>query len=124
MRRHLNDDDLHGVIMSDGELLSSEFSMATAEELRFAGPWGQTFQEPVFDGVFNIINKRIVGEKHLKLSLQPEDLQLEIDAIAFNVTDEDWSADVKKAKVAFRLDVNVFRGNKSLQLMVDHIEPY
>lgn len=124
VRRHLNDDDLRGVIMSDGELLSSEFSMATAEELRFAGPWGQTFQEPVFDGVFNIINKRIVGEKHLKLSLQPENSQLEIDAIAFNVTDEDWAPDVKKAEVAFRLDVNVFRGNKSLQLMVDHIEPY
>lgn len=123
VRRHLNEDDLHGVIMSDGELLSSEFNMTTAEELRFAGPWGQTFQEPIFDGMFKIINKRIVGEKHLKLSLQPEDSNLEIDAIAFNVTDEDWSPDVKKAKVAFRLDVNVFRGNKSLQLMVDHIEP-
>ena len=123
VRRHLNDDDLHGVITSDGELLSSEFTMATAEELRFAGPWGQTFQEPVFDGVFNIISKRIVGEKHLKLSLQPEESKLEIDAIAFNVTDEDWPPDVKKAKVAFRLDVNVFRGNKSLQLMIDYIEP-
>ena len=123
VRRHLNDDDLQGVIMSDGELLSSEYSMATAEELRFAGPWGQTFQEPIFDGVFKIINKRIVGEKHLKLSLQPEDSQLEIDAIAFNITDEDWAPEVNKAKVAFRLDVNVFRGNKSLQLMVDHIEP-
>lgn len=123
VRRHLNKDDLHGVIMSDGELLSSEFSMITAEELRFAGPWGQTFQEPVFDGVFNIINKRIVGEKHLKLSLQPEGSQLEIDAIAFNVTDEDWSSELTKAKVAYRLDVNVFRGNKNLQLMVEHIEP-
>ena len=108
---------------SDGELLSSEFSMTTAEELRFAGPWGQTFQEPIFDGVFNIINKRIVGEKHLKLSLQPEGSKMEIDAIAFNVTDEDWSVDVKQAKIAYRLDVNVFRGNKSLQLMVDYIEP-
>ena len=123
VRRHLDEDDLHGVIMSDGELLASEYTMDTAEELRFAGPWGQTFQEPVFDDVFNIINKRIVGEKHLKLSLQPEGSQLEIDAIAFNVTDEDWAPDLRKAKVAFRLDVNVFRGNKSLQLMVDHIEP-
>ena len=123
VRRHLNEDDLRGVIMSDGELLSSEFSMATAEELRFAGPWGQTFQEPVFDGVFNIINKRILAEKHLKLSLQPQDSQLEIDDIAFNVTDEGWAPDLKKVKVAYRLDVNVFRGNKSLQLMVDHIEP-
>ena len=124
VRRHLNEDDLHGVIMSDGELLSSEFNMTTAEELRFAGPWGQTFQEPIFDGIFNIINKRIVGEKHLKLSLQPEGSKLEIDAIAFNMTDEEWTEDVKKVKVAFRLDVNVFRGNKSLQLMVDHLEPY
>ena len=124
VRRHLNEDDLHGVIMSDGELLSSEFSMATAEELRFAGPWGQIFQEPVFDGVFNIINKRIVGEKHLKLSLQPEGSPLEIDAIAFNITDEGWSADMKQANVAYRLDVNVFHGNKSLQLMVEYIEPF
>lgn len=123
VRRHLDEDDLHGVIMSDGELLESEFSMTTAEELRYAGPWGQTFQEPVFDGVFNIINKRIVGEKHLKLSLQPVNSNLEIDAIAFNTTDEEWSNEQNQANVAFRLDVNVFRGNKSLQLMVEHIEP-
>lgn len=124
VKRHLNEDDLQGVIMSDGELLESEFTMTTAEELRYAGPWGQTFQEPVFDGVFNIVNKRIVGEKHLKMSLQPEGLKFEIDAIAFNVTDEDWSDQVKQAKIAYRLDVNVFRGNKNLQLMVEHIEPY
>lgn len=123
VKRHLNEDDLQGVIMSDGELLESEFTMTTAEELRYAGPWGQTFQEPVFDGVFNIVNKRIVGEKHLKMSLQPEGLKCEIDAIAFNVTDEDWSDQVKQAKIAYRLDVNVFRGNKNLQLMVEHIEP-
>lgn len=123
VKRHLNEDDLHGVIMSDGELLESEFSMTTAEELRYAGPWGQTFQEPVFDGVFNIINKRIVGEKHLKLSLQPVNSSLEIDAIAFNTTDEEWSSEQNQANVAFRLDVNVFRGNRSLQLMVEHIEP-
>ncbi|MFK5914014.1 MAG: single-stranded-DNA-specific exonuclease RecJ [Woeseiaceae bacterium] len=123
VRRHLNEDNLHGVIMSDGELLNDEFTMTTAEELRFAGPWGQLFQEPVFDGVFNIKSKRIVGEKHLKMSLQPVDSNLEIDAIAFNITDEDWLPDLKKVKVAYRLDVNVFRGNKSLQLMVEYIEP-
>lgn len=127
VKRHLCEDDLQGVIISDGELLASEFTMTTAEELRYAGPWGQAFQEPVFDGMFNIINKRIVGEKHLKLSLQPDGSNMEIDAIAFNVTDENWkpslSGQAMKAKVAYRLDVNVFRGNKSLQLMVEHIEP-
>ena len=123
VRRHLGEDDLLGVVMSDGELLETELSMATAEELRFAGPWGQTFQEPVFDGLFNIMSKRIVGEKHLKLSLQPVDSHLEIDAIAFNVTDEEWPQQTRQAKIAYRLDVNVFRGNKNLQLMVEHIEP-
>lgn len=123
VRRHLVESDLQGVILSDGELLEPEFSMATAEELRFAGPWGQTFQEPVFDGKFNVLSKRIVGEKHLKLSLQPVGSQLDIDAIAFNVTDEDWPDQVKNVKVAYRLDVNVFRGNKNLQLMIDYIEP-
>ena len=123
VRNHLNEDDLQGVILSDGELLASEFSMKIAEELRYAGPWGQTFQEPVFDGVFNIMSKRIVGEKHLKLSLQPVNSGLEIDAIAFNTTDEDWPAEQTQVKVAYRLDVNVFRGNKNLQLMVEHIEP-
>lgn len=127
VRLHLNDDDLHGVILSDGELCASDFSMATAEELRFAGPWGQTFPEPVFDGVFTVKSRRIVGEKHLKMSLQPENSTIEIDAIAFNTTDKDWGADTasqaQKVEVAYRLDVNVFRGNKSLQLMVEHIAP-
>ena len=123
VRRHLCDDDLKGVVISDGELLEPELTMQTAEELRYAGPWGQTFQEPIFDGLFNIVNKRIVAEKHLKLSLQPEGSNLEIDAIAFNTTDKEWSQEHQQARVAYRLDVNVFRGRQNLQLMVEHIEP-
>ena len=64
-----------------------------------------------------------MGEKHLKLSLQPQGSNLEIDAIAFNTTDENWSHEQQQAKVAYRLDVNIFRGKRSLQLMVEHIEP-
>lgn len=123
VRRHLCEDDLQGIVVSDGELLETDLTMQTAEELRYAGPWGQTFQEPIFDGLFNIIHKRIVGEKHLKLSLQPHGSNLEIDAIAFNTTDENWSHEQQQAKVAYRLDVNTFRGKQSLQLMVEHIEP-
>lgn len=123
VRAHLTIDDLHEILLSDGELLEPELTMKTAEELRYAGPWGQTFQEPVFDGVFTIINKRIVGENHLKLSLQPEKSNLVIDAIAFNTTDESWPADTKQANLAYRLDINTFRGQSNLQLMVDFIEP-
>jgi len=123
VRQHLNEDDLKGVVMSDGELSSSELSMQTAEELRYAGPWGQTFPEPIFDGVFKIVNKRIVGENHLKLSLYAPDSDLEIDAIAFNVTDKSWPEQVSQVNIAYRLDVNIFRGQQNLQLMIDHIEP-
>lgn len=119
VRRHLSDDDLHGVITSDGELLESEFSMVIAEELRYAGPWGQTFQEPVFDGVFEIISKRIVGEKHLKMLVRAKDGKVELDAIAFQQTDEYWPEDIKSLQLAYRLDVNEFRGNRKIQLMVD-----
>jgi single-stranded-DNA-specific exonuclease len=124
VRRHLSAEQLQGVILSDGDLLASELNLETAEQLRFAGPWGQAFPEPVFDGVFRIMSKRIVGEKHLKLSLQPENSNAVIDAIAFNTTDEDWSNNTQYVTVAYRLDINHFRGQQSLQLMVEHIEPH
>ncbi len=122
VRAHLAEDDLQGVIFSDGELQATDFSLEMAETLRFAGPWGQHFPEPVFDGMFEIKHKRIVGEKHLKLSLLPQGGDREIDAIAFNMTDADWPAHIDMVRIAYRLDVNLFRGNKSLQLMIEHIE--
>lgn len=123
VRQHLSETDLTGIIMSDGELKSEEFNLQTAEELRFAGPWGQAFPEPVFDGIFHIRYKRVVAERHLKLTLQAEGSDTEVDAIAFNSSDADWPASTQKLRLAYRLDVNLFRGNKSLQLMVEHIEP-
>ena len=122
VRQHLTEDDLQGVITSDGELSADELSMTTAEELRYAGPWGQLFPEPVFDGIFTIVSKRIVAEKHLKLILQPAGTKTEIDAIAFNMTDAHWPDNVTRVNIAYRLDINVFRGQQTLQLMVDHLE--
>jgi len=63
-------DSLAGIIHSDGELLAAEFSLETARMLRNAGPWGQGFPEPVFDGGFTITDVRILGGKHLKLQLR------------------------------------------------------
>ncbi len=123
VRQHLSETDLTGIIMSDGELRADEFNLQLAEELRFAGPWGQAFPEPVFDGVFTIRHKRVVGERHLKLILQAEGSDIEVDAIAFNTSDAEWPDATRKLRLAYRLDVNLFRGNKTLQLMVEHIEP-
>lgn len=114
---------LTGEYISDGELTPNELTMAVATELREAGPWGQAFPEPLFDGHFKIIQQRIVGEKHLKLVLETECGRLMLDAIAFNVDLQIWpDASIQHARLVYKLDVNEFRGNQSLQLLIEQIE--
>jgi single-stranded-DNA-specific exonuclease len=127
VRKELGETALKGIILSDGELLPEEFSMHTAETLRSGGPWGQAFPEPIFDGEFKVLHQKLVGEKHLKLMLEPlykgHPTNVMIDGIAFNVDLRRWpDASVKTVHLAFKLDINEFRGNQSLQLMIDHIE--
>lgn len=122
--RHVDDVNLQAIIESDGELRESDFDLALATELRFAGPWGQHFPEPVFDGQFQIVQQRLVGEKHLKLVLSPVGSRQLIDAIAFNVNLDIWPDDtIDTVALAYRLDVNEFRGQRSLQLMIENISP-
>ncbi len=123
VKRHLGQEDLHREILSDGVLSGDELNLSLAEVLRAGGPWGQGFPEPLFDGIFKVINRRIVGERHLKLVLQPTDGKQSIDAIAFNTVDDDWPASVEQVELAYRLDVNEFNGRRSAQLMVEHISP-
>ena len=123
VRRHLSPEDLRREILSDGELADDELNLDLAEALRAGGPWGQGFPEPMFDGVFDLVSKRIVGEKHLKLVLRPEGGEQAIDAIAFNTVDDDWPVGVGQVELAYRLDVNEFNGKRSAQLMVEHIVP-
>lgn len=124
VRRQLDEDDLTGRILSDGQLGLQEFHLELARALRQAGPWGQHFPEPLFHGVFQIVQQRIVGERHLKLVLKTECGSLQLDGIAFNVDREVWpNPTVRWAEVAYKLDVNEFRGNESVQLMVVHLAP-
>ncbi|ENO3965587.1 single-stranded-DNA-specific exonuclease RecJ [Vibrio vulnificus] len=123
----LDEAALKGIVLSDGELKPEEFSMYTAELLRSAGPWGQAFPEPIFDGEFKVLHQKLVGEKHLKLMLEPlfkgHPTNIMIDGIAFNVDLRRWpDASVKTVRLAYKLDINEFRNNQSLQLMIEHIE--
>ncbi len=123
VREWLNEEQLTGELLSDGELLPVDLTLDTAHELRSAGPWGQGFEEPLFDGYFNLVQQRIVGEKHLKLVVETECSTLMLDAIAFNVDLSIWpDATIKQVRLVYKLDVNEFRGNQSLQLMVEQIE--
>lgn len=113
-------EDLEGVILSDGALPIESFNLDFAQMLRDAGPWGQNFPEPIFDDEFSIVQQRIVGEKHLKLVVE-KDKQV-FDAIAFNVDLKAWpNHQSSKIHLAYKLDINEFRGKKSVQLMVDHL---
>ncbi len=123
VQRHLGPADLRLEILSDGELAATELSLATAESLRNGGPWGQGFAEPLFDGIFDIVKRRIVGENHLKLVLRIPGSEQIIDAIAFNTLDDDWPADTTQVELAYRLDVNEYNGRRSVQLMVAHVQP-
>ena len=91
--------------------------------LKYAGPWGQMFPEPVFDGRFNIINQRIVGSNHLKLTLGVIGSPVCVDAIAFNIDLDEWlDHSCQQIHCAYQLDINEFRGNQSLQFIIRHIK--
>jgi len=114
----LTDDLRESIVLTDGELPGGYFTLDFAQYLKQAGPWGQEFPEPVFEHVFEIVQQRIVGEKHLKLVLKHQTGFL-IDGIAFNVDIKQWpNANVQHLKCAFVLDINEFRGKFTLQLLI------
>ena len=116
----LKAEDLQSIILSDGELDNHHLTIDFAEQLRDAGPWGQNFPEPLFDDVFTLIQQRIVGDKHLKVLVEKQGIA--IDGIAFNVDINAWpNTQVKQVHLAYRLDVNEFRGKRTVQLMIDSI---
>ncbi|MEB4674463.1 single-stranded-DNA-specific exonuclease RecJ [Enterobacteriaceae bacterium G50] len=115
---------LQGEILSDGELSPQEMTLDVAQMLREAGPWGQMFPEPLFDGHFRLLQQRIVGERHLKVMVEPIGGGPLLDGIAFNVDTTCWPDNgVREVKLAYKLDINEFRGNRSLQLIIDNIWP-
>jgi len=123
VRRHLNPDDLCGRLLSDGALSGQELCLEVAEALRDAGPWGQGFPEPLFDGVFEVVSHRILGGKHVKLSLRTPNHGTVIAAIAFNqASDYQRLPAQQRLRIAYRLDVNDWRGLRSAQLIIEHME--
>jgi single-stranded-DNA-specific exonuclease len=117
---------LTGVIYSDGALSAAELCIDTAAALRSAGPWGQGFPEPIFDGQFHVLDCRTVGEKHLKLRLQLPQGSEPIDAIAFGYFGAVATGNAEVAggaaiNLAYRLEINEYRGAARVQLNCQHL---
>jgi single-stranded-DNA-specific exonuclease len=120
--RHLSLENLQGKLLSDGELSRDDLVLEVADILRESGPWGQGFPEPLFDNYFFVVEQRIVGFKHLKMQLSLPENPTIFDAIAFNVDLEKWpNHRVRKVHAAYRLDVNEFRGQRNVQLLIEYL---
>ena len=123
VNQYISSDSLEDQCLTDGELSGDDFSLPLALAIQNAGPWGQSFPEPIFVGQFKILDKRVVGESHLKLKLQSRNNNT-LDAIAFNMTDDDWPSKLEQITSTYRLGINNYRGHSQVQLFIEHIEPF
>ena len=121
--QYISSDKLEDEYLTDGELSDEDFTVPLAQAIQDAGPWGQSFPEPTFAGQFKILDKRVVGENHLKLKLQLRGNSATLDAIAFNMTDTNWPPETQQIVSTYRLGINDFQGNTQVQLFLEHIEP-
>jgi len=110
-------------VETDGELRVEEIALATAEALRAGGPWGQAFPEPCFDGLFSIRNSRVIGERHMKMWVEPAGSGRSFDAIAFNhlTPGSPLVPPAGPLQLVYRLEVNEYQGERRLQLLIDHL---
>jgi len=122
VERRLQEIDLDQKVYSDGELNDAEMTIGFCELLKNAGPWGQEFPEPLFHGVFDVVQSRIVGQQHLKLVLRKAKSEVLIDAIAFFVERPEYWLGMRQVKIAYKLDINEYNGQRSVQFIIDYLE--
>ncbi|MEP6485455.1 MAG: single-stranded-DNA-specific exonuclease RecJ [Rudaea sp.] len=108
------------VLLSDGELCGDDFKLELAEQLRFGGPWGQAFPEPVFDGTFVVQNWRAMGESHLRFDLRCDGFRTPLEAVMFNCYA--GVAPPDRFRAAYSLDINEWNGARKLRLLLRHFE--
>jgi single-stranded-DNA-specific exonuclease len=117
----LGADALTARVLTDGELVPEEMTLAVARALRDFGPWGQGFPEPCFDGCFELVDQRLLKDAHLKMTLRPLAGRATVDAIAFNRGAAGWPAGTQ-VRVVYRLAINDYRATPKVQLIVSHVD--
>ena len=120
-RRRLLPEQLGAVLSTDGELEAADFTLDLARQLRGAGPWGQAFPEPLFDGEFDIAGTRAIGDAHLRLKLRQCGRDAVLDAVLFNA--DRYGPLSPRVRAAFQLEIDEWDGSQSLRLLLRHVEP-
>lgn len=121
VRDRIAPDSLQAVIRSDGQLSATDYNLQLAQCLREAGPWGQAFPEPAFDEIFTLRDWKVVGDAHLRMTLQHEDHDRPLAAIMFG--GYKGQEPPRRLRVVFHLDVNEWNNSQTLQLVIRHLEP-
>jgi single-stranded-DNA-specific exonuclease len=111
----LSPDILEQRLLTDTAPKTSEITLANVAALD-AAVWGQGFEPPVFESEALVLEQRLLNGAHLKLKLKIDDLEL--DAIWFGQS----ALLPTHLRVAYRLGINEFRGNRTVQAMVDYAE--
>jgi single-stranded-DNA-specific exonuclease len=122
--RQLSPEQMQGVLETDGELAPDEINLETARALESGGPWGQGFPEPLFDGEFEIVETRLVGERHLKLWVRPRPASHPVEAIAFGHFDEADAvrpAAGTRVRLAYRLQSTTFGGAARAEMLAEYV---
>jgi single-stranded-DNA-specific exonuclease len=122
--RQLSPSQMQNVLETDGMLAAGEISLETARAIEEGGPWGQAFPEPVFDGEFDVVDARTVGDRHLKLWLRAEVAMQPVEAIAFGYFDEPEARRPgagARLTLAYRLQSSSFGGTPHAELLVEHV---
>ncbi|MCC5862897.1 MAG: single-stranded-DNA-specific exonuclease RecJ [Gammaproteobacteria bacterium] len=118
----LEPSQLRGELLTDGELTADELSLETAEMLEAAGPWGAGFEEPSFQGRFEVLAAREVGSGHLRLTLATPGGAGRVGAIAFGCP-VPWPLPGETVELVYRLQVNAWQGRREAQVLVEHLQP-
>lgn len=111
---------LEAILLTDGELAPADFSLELAQQLRYAGPWGQAFPEPLFDGVFVVESSRTVGESHRRLKLRCGESGQLLDAMQFNI--DPALTLPSRLRAVYQLDINDWNGAQTVRLVLRHTE--
>lgn len=119
--RRLTADSLHAELLTDGALAANDFDIKLARQLRYAGPWGQGYPEPLFDNVFHLLALKIVAEKHWRLTLQHPDRREALEAMLFNAPQQQPASGL--LRVIYQIDVDEWNGRERLRLIARHVLP-
>jgi single-stranded-DNA-specific exonuclease len=122
--RQMSPSQMQNVLETDGALAAHEISLDTARAIESGGPWGQAFPEPVFDGEFDVVEARTVGERHLKLWLRAEAATRPVEGIAFGYFDEPEASRPgagARLSLAYRLQSTTFGGTPRAELLVEQV---